>query len=662
MFKKVMFLVFVVVLLSLPLHGGEWLPETLLVSNPAGDIQPSGLRLVVDQANNIHITYDVYPWNIHYVKSDYNGNILVPDLLISSESGHPDIALDNSGNVHIAISHAGELWYTKLDNNGNTLVPQFQVLSLESGHIHSSIDCDSYGNLHIIFWNFNGLQAGGHYVKLDNSGNILIGPIKFSVAGGGWGEPSLDVDISNNVHITWLDDAGEGVGIYYLKMNDNAENLISTMKVSTGGSASNKPSICADSDGKACLVWSDQRDGNDEIYYAKVDQSGSLEVDNMRITYNDSISFWPHVAVDPNNNIHIAWNDYRDDSPDPYMSEIYYSMLNSEGQIIIDNQRLSTPSSDSYVGDIVIDNFGNPVLVLTHSQNVYFKRQQTPSYPDLIGYWKFEEEDGNIAYDSSLYDNHGALFGDPTRMEGLPLLGKALDLDGTDDYVKIPNAPELEICAPFTIMAWIYPESLPAGTADSEIASFVNKWMNYILQTGKQSGKPGRLRIVVQNSEGAWHPLESDSCLVLNNWQHIVGLWDGDSLKLYKNGVHLVSQYIGPFIPGPYLEQALYIGTEKATWQFFDGLMDEIKIYNRAFSLEDIIEEFESGFIRGDANFDGTINVSDAVYIINYIFAGGPSPDPLQSGDANCDGTVNVSDAVYIINYIFAGGPEPGCP
>jgi FG-GAP repeat/Dockerin type I domain/FG-GAP-like repeat len=61
----------------------------------------------------------------------------------------------------------------------------------------------------------------------------------------------------------------------------------------------------------------------------------------------------------------------------------------------------------------------------------------------------------------------------------------------------------------------------------------------------------------------------------------------------------------------------------------------------------------------GDANSDQNVNVSDAVWIINYVFVGGDPPDPLDSGDANCDGTSNVSDAVWIINYVFVGGNEP---
>jgi bacillolysin len=64
----------------------------------------------------------------------------------------------------------------------------------------------------------------------------------------------------------------------------------------------------------------------------------------------------------------------------------------------------------------------------------------------------------------------------------------------------------------------------------------------------------------------------------------------------------------------------------------------------------------------GDANGDHQINVADAVYIIAYVFRGGPAPTPVEAGDATCNGTVNVADAVYIIAYVFRGGPAPCCP
>jgi len=64
----------------------------------------------------------------------------------------------------------------------------------------------------------------------------------------------------------------------------------------------------------------------------------------------------------------------------------------------------------------------------------------------------------------------------------------------------------------------------------------------------------------------------------------------------------------------------------------------------------------------GDCDGSGSITISDAVFLISYIFAGGSPPAPLQVGDVNCDTQVSVSDAVYLISYIFAGGPPPCNP
>ncbi|NIP41459.1 MAG: hypothetical protein GWO41_06590 [candidate division Zixibacteria bacterium] len=65
--------------------------------------------------------------------------------------------------------------------------------------------------------------------------------------------------------------------------------------------------------------------------------------------------------------------------------------------------------------------------------------------------------------------------------------------------------------------------------------------------------------------------------------------------------------------------------------------------------------------ICGDANNDELVNVSDAVWIINFVFVGGQPPQPVFAcGDANADASVNVSDAVWIINFVFVGGAPPG--
>ncbi len=63
----------------------------------------------------------------------------------------------------------------------------------------------------------------------------------------------------------------------------------------------------------------------------------------------------------------------------------------------------------------------------------------------------------------------------------------------------------------------------------------------------------------------------------------------------------------------------------------------------------------------GDADSTREITIGDAVFIINYIFMGGPAPYPLASADADCSGDVNIGDVTWLIAYIFAAGAAPGC-
>jgi hypothetical protein len=69
-----------------------------------------------------------------------------------------------------------------------------------------------------------------------------------------------------------------------------------------------------------------------------------------------------------------------------------------------------------------------------------------------------------------------------------------------------------------------------------------------------------------------------------------------------------------------------------------------------------------SDYVCGDADGSGQVDVSDIVYLINYIFGSGSAPYPLAVGDADGSCQVDVSDIVYLINYIFGSGPAPICP
>lgn len=73
--------------------------------------------------------------------------------------------------------------------------------------------------------------------------------------------------------------------------------------------------------------------------------------------------------------------------------------------------------------------------------------------------------------------------------------------------------------------------------------------------------------------------------------------------------------------------------------------------------------QLQSNFcsLCGDANNTTSVNISDAIYLIGYIFAGGAAPRYCH-GNANGDCIISISDVVFIINYVFGGGPTPsGC-
>jgi hypothetical protein len=75
-----------------------------------------------------------------------------------------------------------------------------------------------------------------------------------------------------------------------------------------------------------------------------------------------------------------------------------------------------------------------------------------------------------------------------------------------------------------------------------------------------------------------------------------------------------------------------------------------------------IIADIQLHVECGDADGNDLVNVSDAVYLIGYIFGGGSEPQPMAAGDVDCNSLVNVSDAVYLIAFIFGGGSQPCDP
>lgn len=73
-------------------------------------------------------------------------------------------------------------------------------------------------------------------------------------------------------------------------------------------------------------------------------------------------------------------------------------------------------------------------------------------------------------------------------------------------------------------------------------------------------------------------------------------------------------------------------------------------------------EENLNKFVRGDTNNDGKMDISDAVFMLNYLFNGGKSPPCNPVADINSDGKTNISDAVFLLRHLFMGGEQPPQP
>jgi len=82
-------------------------------------------------------------------------------------------------------------------------------------------------------------------------------------------------------------------------------------------------------------------------------------------------------------------------------------------------------------------------------------------------------------------------------------------------------------------------------------------------------------------------------------------------------------------------------------------------------NVKDQVRVFTEGhgfFVRGDANADGQVDLSDSVYILVYEFGGGPAPPCADAADANDDGSLDISDPIYLLNWLFLSGPAPPDP
>lgn len=73
------------------------------------------------------------------------------------------------------------------------------------------------------------------------------------------------------------------------------------------------------------------------------------------------------------------------------------------------------------------------------------------------------------------------------------------------------------------------------------------------------------------------------------------------------------------------------------------------------------IGNVEAGCYCGDPNTTGTVDISDLIFIIAYLFNNGTAPNPLSAGDIDGSGEIDITDVTYLVAYLFQGGASPVC-
>jgi len=198
----------------------------------------------------------------------------------------------------------------------------------------------------------------------------------------------------------------------------------------------------------------------------------------------------------------------------------------------------------------------------------------TPSADSgLVGYWKFDEGAGTAAADSSGGGHPGTLQAGAGWAAGSS--GSSASFDGADDYVQV-GAGVPAAGAALTVSAWVYPTG--GGTAGAG-GVIVNREGEYEVARFPD----GTIQWAIANQSPGWGWVNTGYVARPSRWTHITFTYDGVSAKTYADGqlVHTAaaSGAIGDVLPA---QNDFRIGGRQATPQFFQGRLDEVRVYNRA--------------------------------------------------------------------------------
>jgi len=253
-----------------------------------------------------------------------------------------------------------------------------------------------------------------------------------------------------------------------------------------------------------------------------------------------------------------------------------YCLSSSQGSIPADTltDGLTGPGSDLGLG----------------GSSTYSCDQDGTLLSGLAGYWKMDEAQSPVpgywqgtageVRDSSGNGNHGTAYGGATTTPSVKFIGNAGSFDGVDDYVQISNSANLVNWANgFSVGFWM--KSITGGIRDDYIiGKYHNSWCFRKLNAGTTWG-------FSLNNKDAQVTVSDGT------WTYIVATYYGTTATVYKNGTQVSSTNVGNYTSDGY---NIRLGTRGADLTFFyEGIIDDVRIYNRALSPDEISSLYNKG-------------------------------------------------------------------
>jgi hypothetical protein len=201
----------------------------------------------------------------------------------------------------------------------------------------------------------------------------------------------------------------------------------------------------------------------------------------------------------------------------------------------------------------------------------------------IIGWWKFDETEGTTVQDSSGNNYNGTLVGNAKWAQGK--IGGAVDLDGKSGFVQIADKSAFDIAGQIAIACWANIRSVP-----TDYSALVTKGDN----SWRLSTTPGQRKF--HASVNDWQQLVVDGSTEVsaNEWHHVAAVYNGDEVRIYVDGkLDTAKPWKGGIAVNDF--DVLIGENAERKGRFFDGLIDDVRIYNYALKEGDIIALYNKG-------------------------------------------------------------------